>query len=260
MRDSKQMKPGEDELNRVFFTTLLQLGKLSNFYSTLLTGLPYGTIKQISEMEATGEELYADGTLASWLKKPAQIDAFYKIMKEQTQQIYKQITEDSKRSLDAVAIVFAHGVLDTSVYGYLEVLSLASPESFRSYTHTKQVTLSEVESKSYDQLHKERIKKFMEGTVERNSLIYKLDKLHEIAKPTDTQMNPKHKYERERLEGFDKARHDIVHGNNWRSYSIDFTQESFYWGLLNFYLLRVVVQKTGLKLSQEGGEKYFLGL
>ena len=254
------MKIGEDELNRVFYTTLIQLGRLSTFYSIMFYGLPDGTTKQTSEMEETGKDLYEDGTLASWLTEPIKVDEFYKIMYEQKQQVQDKIKKDAKRSLDAAAIVFAHGVLDASVYGYLEVLSLASPGSFRSYTKNKQVSLSKVESKSYDQLHKETIKKFMEGTVERNSLIYKLDKIHEVAKPTNTQMNPKYKYDRERLNRFDKARHDIVHGNNWRSYSIDFTQESFYWNLLNFYLLRVVAEKTGLKISQEGGNKYYLEL
>jgi hypothetical protein len=86
-----------------------------------------------------------------------------------------------------------------------------------------------------------------------------LDKLHEIAPPASTQMNVKYKYERKRLEDLDTARHEIVHGNNWTKYPIDFTNELFYWNLLNWYFLRMVVGKTGLKLSQEGGNKYFFG-
>ena len=38
MRDSKQMKPGEDELNRVFYTTLFQLGRLTTFWILKITG------------------------------------------------------------------------------------------------------------------------------------------------------------------------------------------------------------------------------
>jgi hypothetical protein len=254
------MKTGEDELNRVFFTTLKLLGHLSTFYSTLLKGLHGGCTEQISELEATLEELHKDGSLANWLTDPGKGDEFYQILKEQKQQIYQRIQDNAKKQLDAAAIIYAHSILDASAYGYLEVLSLASPDSFRIYTEKKQVSLSDVGLKSYDQLHKEKIEEFMKKTVEYNSLIYKLDKLHEITMPTNTQMNPEHKYDRERLVKFDEARHNIVHGNDWSKYSIDFTKEFFYWNLLNFYLLRLVIEKAGLKLSQEGGSKYLLGL
>ena len=69
--------------------------------------------------------------------------------------------------------------------------------------------------------------------------------------PTNSQINPDYKYDRERLVQFDKNRHNIIHGNSWTIYSIDFTKESFYWTLLNWYFLREVIKKTGLKLSQE---------
>lgn len=254
------MKPGEDELNHVFYTTLQLLGKLSTFYSIMLNGLPSGSDIQISELERTGDELYEDGMLASMLTEPEKVNEFYEILKKQKQQVHQRIKADAKKALDAAAIVYAHGILDASVYGYLEVLSLASPDSFRIYAEGKKVSLSDVKLKSYDQIYKEKIKEFMEKTVENSSLIYKLDKLHKITKPTNTNLNPEHKYEREKLVEFDKARHNIVHGNDWSSYSMDFTKEFYHWNLLNFYLLRLVVEKTGLKLSQEGGNKYFLGL
>lgn len=249
------MKVGENELGHVFWTAFMQLSKLSNFYSIMLKGLPHGTNKQMSELEATTEMLCEDGTLASWLTNPEKIDNFCEMIKKQMPQIYQRTESDAKRMLDATAIVFAHGILDACVYGYLEVLSLASPESFKIYTQKKQVSLSDVESKSCDQLYEGKIKEFMTGTVENSSLMYKLDKLLEITKPTSAQMNPEHKYDKERLVKFDKARHDIVHGNNWKSYSIDFTNELYYWNLLNFYFIALVARTTGLKISQESLSK-----
>lgn len=254
------MKPGEDELNRVFHTTLKLLGSLTTFYSTLLSGLSRGSDIQVSKLEEVGEELYEDGTLARWLTEPEKVDDFYKIMQKQKEQVHQQLKDNAKRQLDAAVIVFAHSILDASVYGYLEVLSLALPESFKIYTENKTVCLSDVESKTYNQLHQQKIRGFMKGTVERSSLIYKLDRFHEITKPSNTQMNPSHKYDKKKLVEFDEARHNIVHGNNWSSYTIDFTKECFYWSLLNFYLVGLVIKRTGLKLSQEGGKKYLLGL
>lgn len=254
------MKVGEDKLNRVFFTTFKLLGNLSTFYSVVLNGSTYGTTKVTLELEATGKELYMDGTLEKWLTNPEKVDDFYKIMQQQKKQITKQIKQNVKRQLDATAIVFAHSILDANVYGYLEVLSLACPESFRIYTDKKQVSLSDVECSSYKQLHKQKVEDLMEVTIERESLIHKLDRFHEITKPLDTQMNPNHKYEREKLVEFDKARHSIVHGNDWKSYTINFAEELSYWNILNFYLLGLVIKKTGLKLSQERGTKYLLEL
>ena len=253
------MKAGEDELNRAFWITFKQIGSLSTFYSVMVGDLSSGAAKQMLEMKSTCEEIYKDGTLASWLTESEKVNDFYKLIQEQQHQVHQKIIDDAKKARDAIAIVFAHGILDASVYRYLEVLSLALPESFKIYTKNKKVCLLDVESNSYDKLHRQKIKEFMERKVEKESLIYKLDIFHEITKPLDTQMNPNYNYEREKLVKFDKARHSIVHKNDWSSYAIDFTKESFYWGLLNFYLLKLVVKRTGLKLSQKGGYKYLLG-
>ncbi|MFX0200166.1 MAG: hypothetical protein ACFFCW_28940 [Candidatus Hodarchaeota archaeon] len=245
------MEKGENELNRVFWMTFNQLGTLSTFYSIMLIGLPHGAKKQASYMAEFAEELYKDGTLASWLYNPEKVDIFYEAIEQQRDTIHQQIKDNARKSLDAVAIVLAHSILDVSVYGYLEVLSLASPESFVNYIEKKKIGLSEVESKTYEQIRDEKIKEYMEKQIERNSLIFKLDKFHEIVKPTNTQLNPDYEYDRDKLEQLDKTRHEIVHQNKWTSYSIDFNKEFFYWNLLNWYMLRELVKKTGLKLSQE---------
>lgn len=249
------MPAGESEFNYVFWTTFQLLGKLSTFYSTVLRGLPRGVDLSMEEIEITGRQLYEDGTLATFLKDPSKVEETYKTIKEHIGHVYQKLKKDTKNALDGTAIVFAHGILDESVYGYLEVLSLVSPDSFISYIGKKQVCLTDIKSKTYDQLYKEKVKEYMESVVEKNSLMFKLDKIHEITKPTNTRMNRDVNYEREKINQFDAARHNIVHGNDWSSYSIDFTQELFYWNLLNFYLARLVSQKTGLKLSNEELDK-----
>jgi hypothetical protein len=252
------MPAGETELNNTFLMTSQLLGKLSSFYSILLDGLSHGVDIHFSELEETGRQLYEDGTLASILTDPSKIEVFYQIIKGQREQLYHRIQTNTRKTIDGIAIVYAHGILDASVYGYLEVLSLASPDSFEIYIGKKQVCLTDVKSKTYDQLYKEKVKEYMEDVVEKRSLMFKLDKIHEITKPTNTQMNREVNYDKERINNFDKARHNIVHGNDWSSYSIDFTQELFYWHLLNFYLLRLVSHKTGLKLSNEELNKALL--
>lgn len=249
--ESVQIKPGEDELTHIFSLTNYQLGTLSTFYSVMSYGLPHGAKKTVLDMVEFRDMLYEDGTLAKLLYEPEKVDVFYEAMEQQLDKVHQDIKDNAKKSLDAVAIILAHSILDVSVYGYLEVLSLASPESFINYIEKKQVSLSEVESKTYEQILYEKIKEYMEKQIERSSLIFKLDKFNEIVKPTNVQINPEHKYERQKLEQFDKTRHEIVHENKWTSFSIDFAKEWFYWNLLNWYMLREVVKKTGLRLVRE---------
>ncbi|MBN2181720.1 MAG: hypothetical protein JW715_07380 [Sedimentisphaerales bacterium] len=245
------IKPGEEELTHIFCLTNSQLGTLSTFYSVMSHGLPHGAKETVLDMAEFGDMLYEDGTLASFLYEPEKVDIVYQEMEKQFGKVHQNIKDNAKKSLDAVAIILAHSILDVSVYGYLEVLSLASPEYFINYIERKQISMSEVKSKEYDQLRDEKIKEYMTKQVERNSLMFKLDKFHEIVQPTNTRMNPEYKYDRQKLEQFDKTRHEIVHENKWTSFPINFTKEFFYWNLLNWYMLREVIKKTGLKLIRE---------
>lgn len=254
--ETEHVKPGEEELTHIFSLTNSQFATLSTFHSIMSHGLPHGAKKTVLDMAEFGDMLYEDGTLASFLHEPKKVDIVYQAMEQQLDKVHQDIKDNAKKSLDAVAIILAHSILDASVYGYLEVLSLASPESFINNIEKKQVGLSEVESKTYEQILNEKIKEYMEKQIERSSLMFKLDKFHEIVKPTNTQINPEHKYDRQKLEQFDKTRHEIVHENKWTSFSIDFTKEFYYWNLINWYMLREVVKKTGLRLIRE---KLFLG-
>ncbi|MGA2173045.1 MAG: hypothetical protein ABSG82_08590 [Sedimentisphaerales bacterium] len=245
------MPTGESEFNYVFWTTFQLLGNLSSFYSNMLRGLPRGVHLAMEQFEETWDDLYEDGTLATFLNDPSKVDDFYSDCEEKIEEVHEKQKKDTKNTLDAVAIVYAHGILDECAYKYLEILSLASPESFSNCIEKKQIPLIELKSKTYDQLYREKIAEYLENVVEKNSLMFKLDKIHEITKPTNTKMNRDINYERRKFDEFNTARHNIVHGNDWRSYSIDFSKESLYWGLLNFYLAKLVSQKTGLKLSNE---------
>jgi len=245
------MPAGEAELNTVFFRTFQLLGKLSTIYSCLSNGLSVGTVATMSELETSAKQFFEDGTLASFIKDPSKVDIFYGLVKGQMENATERIQATTRRVLDGMAIVYAHGIIDAGVYGYLEVLSLATPEAFKKYIENKQVTLTDIESKPYEQLYKEKLNEYMEKVVERNSLISKLRMVHDIVNPTDTHMNRTTIYDEERIGRFDEARHKIVHGNDWSNYSINFTTESFYWDMLNFYLCHLVCYKTGLRLSDE---------
>jgi len=240
----------ERKLNRVFGTTMSLLSKLSMFHSVAMEGLSHGSQAMVSDLMAVNEKMYSSGALAKWLLDPSKVDDFVRLMKEQVPSVCNRIENTTQNAVDAASIVFAHSILDACVFGYLTVTSLASPDLWEQYVLKKKIELSDFKNKSYKKVRDEKIQKFL-TELERKSLLYKLDLLHNIAPPPAEKISDTYKYDETRLRIFDEARHKIVHGNDWSSYSFGFDTEFRYWNFLNFYLSILVAQRTGLKLSSE---------
>lgn len=209
-----------------------------------------------SQLATMRRQLYENRLLPYLFKDPRTADKTRNTTDKWIRQIYQTLDDNQYYALGGMNVVCSHGILDASAYGYLEVLSLASPDSFKTYIEKKQVFLKGIDRKTYRQLYKEEIKKYMVDEIGQSSLIAKFDKIHEITKPSNTRMKLEMNYDRKKVEQFDTARHNIVHGNDWSGYAKDFTTvEFYYWILLNFYLARLVSEKTGLKLSSEQLDK-----
>jgi len=117
------------------------------------------------------------------------------------------------------------------------------------FVEKKTIELSEVKNQSYEQLRDRKITDFVERQ-ERESLLYKLDLLHKIV-PPKRQISSSYRYDRERIKKLDDTRIKIVHDNDWNFHSLDFNSEYMYWNFLNFYLLSLVSDNTGLKFSND---------
>lgn len=239
----------QDELDRVFATTWWLLGKLTTFYNIATNGLFPGVRMHIEKTLQTFIQMHKSGELAELLLEPNKVDEYFKLVLNKVPKLSSNALNTAKSAVDSACIVFAHGILDASVYGYLTVTSLACPESWECYIERKKIELSSFKSKQYEQMRNDKIQDFLERTVEKSSLMYKLDLLHNITQPTTAQINPDYKYDRKCLEKLDDIRHRIVHGNEWDAGWLDFDREFFYWELLNWYFLRIVAKKTSLRLS-----------
>ena len=118
-----------------------------------------------------------------------------------------------RSSVEAASLVFAHSILDSAAMDYLRVTALQGPNDWSEDVNGKQVPLSAIQRKTYDDLLKEKVSQHLE-TFDRQSLLVKVDKLFQVCRP-EQGFAPMDDYafDRTRLEQLDSLRHEIVHGS-----------------------------------------------
>jgi len=240
------MEKAEDKLAQTFGTTTAMLLKLGIFYKMARGGVSTGTGQYIFK---EADKLKNEMQHLRCLDDPGG-KKFISALDE----LHLKMAEETQSVIDSAFIVFAHGILESCIYDYLAVTTMACPERWERFIKKKTVEFETVRSKSFEQIRKDKIGKLL-NSVRRESLIDKLNRLHQIVPPTTEITFP---YDSKKLVKFDKARHNIVHGNDWSSYPFNFDLESAYWFLLNNYFAKLICVNTGLKLSTEKASQYLL--
>ena len=223
MQDQDKTKVAEDKLAQTVGTTMGLWQKLKRFYDIASGGLPFGVGQQIVTESATMRHMVETGELAKYLYEPNDAQLFLSL--SDSPEMHQKTLETNQSIIDSACIVFAHGILEGCVYEYLTTTAIASPERWECYVKRKKVELVTFKEVSFEQIRNDKIEKLLGCDVKRESLIDKLDRLHRITPPREETQKMKVSYDRERLIRFDRARQDIVHGNDWSSYSFDFAQE-----------------------------------
>jgi hypothetical protein len=114
--------------------------------------------------------------------------------------------------VDAATLIFYHSILDGVAFDCLRVTALQAPSDWEEDLANAQVGLLEARDEAYDKLLWAKIDKRL-ATLERESLLIKVDKLFARCKP-EPDWSPMHgyAYDRSRISQFDDQRHEIVHG------------------------------------------------
>jgi len=148
--------------------------------------------------------------------------------------------------VEGASLIYAHSLIDAVAYDLCIVSSISSPSSWRMYIDQKKVNYRDVLSKSAQEIEMEMVSSYV-ATMERESLIKKIETLHAICKPPKN-FSPvdEYTYNAVRLNGLDDRRHDIVHGilplNTSVSVSeIEFMQKT------SLYLAAMVSNAFGVK-------------
>jgi len=248
----------EYELARVFSTTWKLLIKLMSFRKMVSSGLPSGADQRFKASCELFERYSKTGEGNRYLVDGASWNDFLQTITSDPNYFRNKQIESNQSIIDAACIVFAHGILDDSVYGYLKVTSMASPALWDSYLENKKVEFKAIREKTYEQIREETLKRLLDKEIEPLSFPKKLDLLHEIStvQEGETFLESNFTYEKKRLSKFHGIRKNIVHGCDWDSHSFDFSTEYDYWFQLNAYLASLVCEKTGIKLSTKIAGQY----
>lgn len=248
----------EYELARVFGTTWKLLIKLMSFRETVFSGLPSGVVRHNKVTRELLERYSAAGEYNHWFVDGFSWDYFFQKIDKDPDYFQNKNIESNQSIIDATCIVFAHGILDDSVFGYLKVTSLALPALWDSYLENKKVEYKVIRESKYEQIREETLKRLFDKEIEEKSFPKKLEILHEIltVQEGETFLESNFTYEKKRLYNFHEIRNKIVHDSDWDSHSFDFKTEYDYWFQLNAYLAALICEKTGIKLSKNIAGQY----
>jgi hypothetical protein len=170
------------------------------------------------------------------------------------QNVAKGMTEQAvttfQSALDAASLIFAHSVLDSAAFDWCQVCALVQPEDFRPYVDKKMVTLSEVqEAGSFSDILHTVINRHLQ-TLERDSLITKLDFLFALCRPPrDFVGIDKYRYDRDRIIALDNLRHNYVHRGTLGSRLPQGDDDVWFLWKTTYFLLSLVNHRYGIRLD-----------
>ena len=248
MMDIELLNKAEIELSRVIGTAHLLLQQVSTFYKVATKELSKGASNHVSDLYRQAGVLSESGLLQKYLKPDCSAENFLGILRDGIDEASCRTHDITHRNIEAACIVFAHGIVEECIYGYLELTSWALPERWECFIERKKVELMELKEKSFQTLRKQKIQLLVKGDVSRESLPDKLDRLHKVVPPNEGTGLNDYSYDPKHVKKFDSTRHDIVHGNNWKPEAFDFDVEHRYWNSLIFYPASLVCGNSDLKL------------
>ncbi len=172
----------------------------------------------------------------------------------------KTLFAGSYHSLDAACLVFFHSALDAAAFDFCRVSALQAPSDWENDVKDSKISLSDVKTKSFDQMLAEKLAQQLDK-FEREGLMIKVDKLFAKCKPpSDWSPMTGYKFDRDRLEDFDKQRHEIVHGfalgKPLQRFPLS-DENEHYVQQTAMYLFGLIHRRYGLQLDAEYIGKYW---
>lgn len=162
----------------------------------------------------------------------------------------REQVETYQTSIDSSSLVLSHSAIDASAFDYLRVIEFIAPiDHLEHFVIKKKLTLEELKEKTYEEIIKDKINKFI-VSLDRESLLYKVDKLFQICRPP-AKFSPIEEYtfDRDRLAKLDSIRHEIVHGEGLKSPIKDCDNEIIYMRNTANLLMALLSHTYGLKIN-----------
>jgi hypothetical protein len=239
------------EFGRVFGTAWHLLSTLS-----IIHNVPMQSLNQ-------GASSVVDGTV-DLLTRRRDFDAIFygqnagSVVRRYQQTLKERYADTAQDGIKAACVVFAHGVIEEFVRGYLGVTASYRPDLWSQFVDHKKVEIHILKDLDYTAILRQRVQELLKGDVRRESLLAKLDRLHKVVPPQQIDLSHGlYSYDRDRIKNLDDMRHAIVHGNRWDAGDLNFSEELNYWHFLNMYCAILVHKGTDLRIMVDGVQEYF---
>ena len=121
-------------------------------------------------------------------------------------------TQKSSMMAEAAYLVFTHSIVDALLFELLRVISLLKPETWETKLK-KKLSLEELKGKSYEELRKSLLDKYLKNEVEMGSLVFKAELiLNFCGSPIRAEFLENYTFDRGKLEEANNLRRETVHG------------------------------------------------
>ena len=231
-----------------------QYGAISGFRSNLRTAIPLSETSLFKKNLSFISDALNDPIFRPIFKDPDSLEKDEKYV-QFTLDVTKRSIQQTERGIESASVVFLHSALDALLYHYCKVSALIIPLHWFKYVQNKKYSLQELHDKTRSKVIIDACFKFVES-IEKNSLLYKADKLHEVCLQTaisPNQVNPpkiqNYEYSKDRLEKFDKLRHNIVHHSTFPDEISDVDDLLRYICETGFYFTCLINQSYYLRID-----------
>lgn len=245
-----RFEEGRVLFSRATFRAQSHFASISNFRRTVNTTMPIGRQQHEQQnIEMILECLNDPGMAEIFLDQEAmsQPENYKKAAADATQRAF----ESAAAFVDAASLVFAHAVLDATLFDYCRVCALRMPVLFVEMLRDRKVLLEDSQQVSRPTILWNAIQTYL-GQVERESMLKKAQLLHRLTTPDETFFadGPIHfTYSVDRLQTIDHARHEAVHGLQFINPIPDLDDTLLYLLRAVFYFLRLLHFRFGLRLD-----------
>ena len=237
-----------DIFSVAFKNHLSNFGSITNFRRVVETGVPLA-VDYIAQEDLdnlldllsspSGRQIFIDpdGLVAK--------GEHLHMAREQT----RMSIETAESTIDAASIVFAHAVLDATLFEYCKTCAIVAPNDWTPLIENRKVAFSDMRKLTHFEVQTRLIENYL-VQLEKESLIEKADILHQITALGDT-IRPLHNYEYSmtRLGEIDTRRHGFIHKLGFKNKAGEVKSDIRYLLDTGFYFLSIVNQKYGLKID-----------
>ena len=164
----------------------------------------------------------------------------------------QQTARSAAEVVDTASLVFGHAVVDDVALTCCKITMLLALEAWGELLGKRQVALAEVRESSYAGLLNKAMARRLEE-LERASLVDKLDVIFARCRPSlaGPPFTDDTKYDRDRVERLDRARHRVIHEPVLRVGLSNFADDFWYLMRLPFLMIALLHNRFGVGIVPE---------